>query len=115
MKIEVEIPDELVREGQNLFIFVGMEHVAVKRPDRPWVVKDQRCSMCGSCCESTHVRGMSLPVKDGKCAFLKPHPTEEFAEKGMRICSWRNNRPFNCCIGSPRMEPKCTVTWKEAE
>lgn len=117
MKIEVEIPDKFFkkRKGleQNIFIFVGMNHVAVKRPHDRWVVKDGECSMCGNCCEGTHIQGMGLPIKNGEinCALLKPHEKKE----GLRICAWGQNRPYSCCIGSPRMEPKCTVSWKEGE
>lgn len=113
MKIELDIPDELLKDKNgkelNLYFFAGMHHVAVKRPDRKWVVKDSLCSMCGTCCTTTHIRGMGLPIKDNKCVFLKE------LKDGRRICSWRLNRPFSCCIGSPIYEPKCTVSWKEVE
>jgi len=115
MKIELEIPDELVkREGggeYNLHLFAGMFHIAVKRPGRKWVIKDNECSMCGSCCKGSHIEGMNLPVKDGKCVFLKP--LKDDSEK--LVCAWAFNRPFSCCIGSPRFEPNCTVTWKEVK
>ena len=113
MKIEVEIPDDMVldNDGQelNLYLFAGMNHIAVRRPDSKWVVKATKCSMCGTCCTGTHIRGMKLPLKDGKCVFLKTTKT------GKRICSWGANRPFTCCIGAPKWEPNCTLTWKVAE
>lgn len=113
MKIEVEIPDELTKDTNgeeiNIYIFAGMHHIAVKRPGKPWVVKETTCSMCGTCCGSTHIRGMKLPIKDGKCVFLKE------IKDGRKICSWSYNRPFSCCIGSPQYEPNCTVKWKVAE
>lgn len=110
MKIELEIPDDLIGD-KNLYIFAGMEHIAVKRPGKQWVIKDGLCSMCGSCCQGTHIRNMNLPIKDDRCVFLRPHPTEE----GKLICGWGGNRPFACCIGSPRFEPNCTVKWRVAE
>ena len=110
MKIEVEIPDELIGK-RNIHIFAGMTHIAVKRPGGRWVIKGNVCSMCGACCHGTHIQGMKLPIKDGKCVFLKP----AIGDESKLICAWGPNRPFSCCIGSPRFEPKCTVTWKEAE
>jgi hypothetical protein len=111
MKIEVEVPDEFVKENNNLFLFSGMNHIAVKRPGKLWVVKTSGCNMCGSCCQATHIAGMNLPMKDNACAFLIPHPKDS----DKLICNWRGNRPFSCCIGSPIFEPNCTIRWEFAK
>lgn len=115
MKIQVEIPDniaaQLKAENKNLFVFVDTIVVAVKQVGRPWVVKTTLCSMCGSCCNKAHTWNMNLPIKDGECVLLLDHPNQE----GKKICGWKGNRPFSCCIGSPRLEPNCTLTWEYAQ
>lgn len=115
MKIELEIPDRPDLETKILHIFLGMEHIAVKRPGASWVIKTGKCSMCGTCCTINHTRGLKLPMdpETGVCKFLVDHPKaqDDDAYKGKLICGWGNNRPFNCCIGAPQYEPKCTLTW----
>ena len=107
MKIELEVPDELVGD-EPLWLFSGMNHIAVKRPDADWVVKDGHCSMCGRCCSASHLKGMNLKIKDGVCASLTDHPTEE----GKKVCGLGKMRPFICLIAQARFTPQCTVTWK---
>lgn len=106
MKIELEIPDEMVGE-KVLWLFANMVPIAVKRPEKGWVIKAEYCSMCGECCSKSHLN--NLPCKeDGWCKYLIDHPSEE----GKRICSLGANRPYMCAIGTARFEPKCTVKWK---
>ena len=108
MKIELEIPDELVDE-KVLWLFAGNENIAIWRKDRGWVIKESLCSMCGMCCSESHVAKLGLLTENGFCIFLKDHPTEE----GKKWCSLGAKRPFVCAIGAPRFEPRCTVRWKD--
>ena len=110
MKIEVEIPDELIGK-KVLWLFAGAEHIAVKRPEDGWVIKDGRCSMCGACCKKGHIENLGLPMRGVNCAYLVPHPKED----GKLVCKWGGNRPFLCGISTARFVPRCTVTWKEAD
>lgn len=108
MKIELEIPDELIDPHQNLFLFSGMNHIAFKRREKEWMVKTQGCSMCGECCCESHAP--NLPMKDGWCMQLEDHPTE----KEKRWCNLGILRPFGCAIGIPKFEPECTLKWEKA-
>jgi len=106
MKIELEVPDELVGENKPLFLFAGNHHIAFKRPEKGWVIKGELCSSCGECCSESHLEG--LPIENGKCKYLTNHPKLE----GKFWCGLGKNRPFSCAIGFGRYEPDCTVTWK---
>jgi len=103
-EMTIRIPDWAKKH--NLFLFHGMELVAVKRPTGEWVLKDNRCSRCGSCCADRHLGNLPMPRNEqGFCMFLSH-------EDGKPFCSWKQARPFACCIGEPKFEPNCTVTWR---
>ena len=106
MLIQIEIPDWA--DTHELFIYHGIELIAVKRQEQQWVIKEGRCSQCGSCCEEKHIKGLPMPTKDGVCIFLKE-------KDGKPHCSWEQARPFCCCMGEPRYEPNCTITWRYME
>jgi len=109
MKIELEVPDELV-EGQILFLFAGAVHVAIKRPEKGWMIKEAECNMCGECCSASHINP-GLPVVDGWCKYLIKNPKDE----NQKICGMGRNRPFSCAIGMPKYEPDCSIIWRKAE
>jgi hypothetical protein len=106
MIMQIEIPDWA--DKHELLLFHGIELIAVKRQGVDWVVKEGRCSRCGACCEEKHIKGLPLPTKDGLCIFLKK-------KDGKPHCSWEQARPFCCCMGEPRFEPNCTITWRYME
>ncbi len=108
--IEIEIPDWA--DQHDLLLFHGIELIAVKRQvggeEIPWAVKDGRCSRCGSCCEVRHIKGLPLPVYKGVCIHLRK-------KNGKPHCSFEHARPFCCCLGEPKYEPNCTITWRHME
>ncbi len=104
MIIEIEIPDWA--NEHELFLFHGTELIGVMRQGHPWAVKEDRCSRCGSCCEERHIKLMPLPVKREQCLYLRR------LQDGKTKCSWEEARPFCCCIGEPKFEPNCNVSWR---
>ena len=109
MKINFKLPD-WADNKLDLFMFRGFELVAVNRfgTDR-WVVKTGRCNRCGECCKKQHIDGFGLPLKDGACEYLR------FGEDNKTSCGLGRIRPWACCIGEPKFEPKCTCRWEASE
>lgn len=104
--IEIEIPDWA--DKHELLLYHGIELIGVKRQKHPWVIKEGRCSRCGTCCQEKHIKGLPMPIKDGVCMFLRWKDDKP-------DCSWGTARPFCCCMGEPRFEPNCTITWRYME
>lgn len=107
VKMEIEIPEWA--NTNHIFLFHGIELIGVKRVGAPWVVKEGRCSRCGSCCMEKHIMDLPMPKKDGQCIFLSKNKDDQ------PHCSWEAARPWCCCIGEPKAEPNCTITWRYME
>ena len=92
MKIDIDIPDELIEEGRAIHIMAGMERVAYWLPfEKKWNIKISRCSACGLCCKKI------------SCEYLNEQ----------NLCSLGPERPFVCCIATPRTIPSCTEKYRE--
>lgn len=112
MKITVEIPEWA--EGRHLYLFAGMELLALKRAGEKHVhVKAARCNKCGKCCEDldAHVSG-HLPLEGRACGHLVKR-TDGTTDCGLGI-----NMPLSCAIGSPaagrwKTEYPCSIEFKE--
>jgi len=87
MKINIEIPDEIIEEGRAIYVMAGIERIAYKLPwEENWHVKISRCSGCGLCCKKVN------------CEFLLEN----------NACGKAGMRPFLCCISEPRRIETCT-------
>ena len=108
MKIELEIPDKY--NERTLRVFGGIELIAERLPDAKWQMKVSNCSMCGKCCMRLNEKH-PFPVIDGQCIHLKKRP----GNNPRYECFLRINRPFGCCVATPRNIPECTVKYEEIE
>ena len=109
MKIELEIPDDIVEDfkERSLYLFAGMEMVAKKyRGDKEWSIKTKRCSQCGKCCQYLKKEHI-FPVVDGRCVYL----TQPEGYGGLYFCGLGVNRPFNCAISDTNAE-YCSVKYE---
>jgi len=96
MKIQLEIPDNIVEDfaERTLYVFAGIDLIARKyRGEKNWTVKIQRCSQCGDCCWNLK-KEFPLPVVDGRCVYL----TQPEGYGGKWFCSLGISRPFGCAI-----------------
>ena len=94
MRINIEIPDDVIEEGRAIHIMAGMERGAYWLPyEGIWHVKVSRCNACGKCCQDCEY------LKDGKCTLMNS----------------RLGRPFLCCVSEPSAKrvPDCTSLYKE--
>ena len=94
MKIQIDIPDEVIEEGRAIHVMAGNERIAYKMNwEKDWYVKTSRCNSCALCC-----------IKQ-KCEYL----TED------KKCGYPIDRPFICCITEPNNIPECTSLYKAVE
>lgn len=106
MKIEIEIPDWPGCDRRVTRIMKGIEQIAYKYPDQPWMIKSGRCGQCGKCCQSLSDHHM-FPVESGQCSFLVPEPGTDLWRCGLLV-----HRPYGCCVTEPENE-ECTSKYKE--
>lgn len=107
MRIEIEIPDKY--KDNNLRLFAGIVPVAEKLRGGNWFVKVSGCSMCGKCCMALEAHKHLFPIIDGQCIHLK----KRLGNNPRWECGLRINRPFGCCVATPRNIPECTVKYEE--
>lgn len=107
MKIELEIPDKFNK--RTLRVFGGIELIAEKLPDAKWQVKVSSCNMCGKCCMILDAKKHLFPVINGQCIHLRKRP----GNNPRWECGLRINRPFGCCVATPRNIPECMVKYEE--
>lgn len=107
MKIELELPDWA--DERTLFVMAGLEMVAFKEPNKPWMIKTGRCSQCGRCCKRLNDRFV-FPVEDGRCVHLVKRPAEN-----KYLCGLGFYRPIGCSTGRPRSIPECTEKFEPCE
>jgi hypothetical protein len=108
MKIELELPDWV--EGKHLYITAGIELVAYKYLNTPWMMKTGRCDMCGKCCMNFgEVTGDLREMVDetGNCKYL-------ISDGDKWVCLLGSSRPWSCSVvATPKNVPECTETFKE--
>lgn len=75
MRIEIDIPDSA--GDQCIRVLSGVETMAFKPVDKPWMIKKTRCARCGFCCQG--------------CEYL------DFQD-GIAVCGRGLSRPFNCIV-----------------
>ena len=69
MKIEIDIPDRA--KGRRLFIFGGIEMLAVKEPDsNTWEIVEEGCNRCGMCCRENDEEWIFYDEQKG-CKYLE--------------------------------------------
>ena len=102
--MKIELPEWT--EGKNIYVFAGIELVALKSVERPVLsVKEVRCNMCGKCC-------MNLPdnwkhgVVGSNCQHLSFDGNDY-------LCKLGKSRPFACSASDDSEKEFCCVTWKE--
>ena len=92
VKIDLEIPNEMIEEGRAIYIMAGMETIAYKNNYEDfWMVKTSKCSSCGRCCKRIDC----------------PELTED------NLCGKNVMRPFLCCISDPKNIPECTIKYEK--
>jgi hypothetical protein len=93
MQVILDLPDWV--QERHISIMAGMELVAYKPYQAPWMIKTVRCNNCGWCCENPP-KG-AVPVgPDGACVYL-----EAFGIK--KECSLGLARPWHCCWPDPHL------------
>lgn len=107
MKIELEIPDWATET--RLLIIAGNECVAHKRPqDNHWLVKEERCDLCGKCCLSGGISAFGT-TDDGLCVKLKKIG-------GKWECTAGLDKPIRCTIDPNIAGYKaCGITHKKVK
>lgn len=105
MKIELELPKWA--DERNIYILAGIELAAYKVRGKKWLVKTERCNMCGKCCFNVKGR-YPLPAIRGQC----PHLVKEVGDNDRWLCGLGANRPFGCCIGVTN-EEYCSERFEE--
>lgn len=117
MKVRLDLPDWVderhirikADERNDIHVLAGVELVAIKyQLEDHWLVKDQRCNMCGDCCTglpTTHV----YPTVNGECIHLgKPD------RQGRRMCQIPLYRSRICDADPPPgKHPRCSITYKK--
>jgi hypothetical protein len=94
MKIDLDIPDELIEKGRTIHVLAGMERIAYKLDwEDKWKVKYSRCNKCGLCCKRL------------KCPHLKEDNT---CGKGLEM-------PYICLVTEPYNVPECTSLYREVD
>ena len=94
LKIDIEIPDEFIEEGNAIYIMAGHNKIAYKLNwGKYWQVKTSACSSCGLCCEKL------------KCEYLRED----------KKCGHPIDRPFICCVTEPNNISECTSLYKEVK
>jgi len=111
-KITVELPDWT--EERLIYILAGIELVAYKYPNKPLMVKTERCDMCGKCCMDLNSKHF-FEVVDGKCEHL----IKEVGNNKRWLCRLGISRPHSCC-GAPdllhsqnKIPDYCSIKYKE--
>lgn len=105
-RTEFEVP-EWARE-RKLTILAGVESLATKMPwEDFWLIKNDRCAMCGQCCMMFKPDTMQTPYgidDEGKCKAL-------IREGDKWECGARIRRPYNC-LADPSLDevPECSIT-----
>lgn len=97
MKIELELPDWV--NERAIHILAGIERVAYKLPWACWMVKTNRCSMCGECCRKID------------CPYLEKEPGNNDRWR----CSLGTKRSYDCCTSRPKKMKNCTIKFKKVE
>ena len=92
MKIELDVPDFLIDDGQAIRIFSGIELIAKKFKDQSWKIKIVRCNFCGECCTLAVSGTKGIDLKTGYCKHLI-----ESEKPNKKICELGASRPFSCC------------------
>lgn len=93
---------------RSLYVFAGIELVAVKRKDDVWRIKTVKCNWCGKCC--MNLKNHGFPTIDGTCIHLKKQLNNK---QDQYLCALGLQRPFGCCIGTGSKVPDCTEEYKE--
>ena len=109
MEIVLDLPDWV--DERHIRIYAGVELVAFKwEQDDFWHVKDQRCIMCGKCCNNL-MSSHFCPSINGECIYLEPEKNRK------RLCRVAIDRPRSC-QEDPRHLIKtgeCPITYKICE
>lgn len=114
MKIELEIPDEIINQNieasglrNELYIHSGLNLIAIRRDDGKWYVKTSHCNRCGECCKNVSV-GFPFRDENGNCKYLSPNGQ----------CILGIHRPFSCIMDfhdNPKSKPaRCVEEFKLA-
>ena len=109
MKITIEIPKWA--ERRDIVVMAGIEGLAVKRCDDPYIyVKTDRCNNCGKCCRAPHIAGAFPLDGQGNCIQQIGKSFE---------CGLRVDRPRVCCYSDPVIAKKkdaedfCSIRYKK--
>ena len=107
MRIELDLPDWV--DERHIYVMAGIELAAYRIVGKSWMVKTNKCSECGKCCEEFKKNriGRFPPTVDGKCVYLKNDGKK-------KVCSLGINRPFKCCVITPSCKG-CSVKYKEVK
>ena len=106
-KIELELPDWADERG--ISVMAGIELVAYKLPDKPWMIKTSRCSQCGRCCKRLN-DNFIFSVEGGRCVHLEKRSAES-----KYLCGLGVYRPIGCSTGRARSIPECTEKFEPCE
>ena len=108
MKIELDIPDDIVEDfkDRTIRVFAGIDLVAEKIRGDNWKIKTNKCSQCGKCCMDLR-KEHPFPVVDGRCIYL----TQPEGYGGKYFCGLGLNRPFGCAISTPTAD-YCKVKYE---
>lgn len=110
----MKLPDDLPEwsdQKQTLRIMAGVELVAFKLPDAPWLMKVGRCNMCGKCCMNFRPEKHIFPVVEGRCIHLK----KEVGNNPRWLCALSTMRPFGCSVGLGRDRVSDSICTEEFE
>ena len=109
MKINIEVPDWSVEEGEDMYIHAGTELVAKRYfKTKTWYVKTSRCNFCGDCCRNLGqgFKNQGMVDENGTCIHLK--------DCKCLLGMWK---PYACIMDfhdDPTLKPsKCTEEFKE--
>ena len=101
MIVELVLPDWV--KGRRISVLAGVEQVAMKDRDGPWMIKAERCQLCGKCC--------------GKCPDLEEREGYRQGNgEWAKMCKHNEGRPYSCCVddGSRTIEG-CSIRWEEVK
>ena len=111
MKSKLNLPEWAL--GNNIYIMSGIELVAYKIwNESHWMVKTNRCNMCGKCCMNLS-EGQMAPILQGRCMYLLDQGD------GRWICQLGPHRPVACSIvtfsgdHATRIIPECVERFEE--
>lgn len=116
MKINLELPDNLIKDEPIYIVRMGMdaELLAIKKPNEDWLIKTSSCNKCGKCCYNLSERHpFERLSKDGKCIYLIKQKQEDGTFK--EICDLGIHIPLACLLGfhEPEDRPEfCTEKFK---